>query len=427
MLSLQRLKHYFSDSLARNAFYLTGGGAASSIFGFIFWLLAARLYSTDEVGKSAALIAAFMLLASFSNLGLGYGLIRFLPANSAERSTLINCCFTLGSVISVIAAIIFLLGLSLWSPALLFVRESPVLISLFVLFTLAATLTLLTRDAFVALKSTQFSLWQSLSSSILRVVMVVILFYFYSAAGIFLSAGLAATAALVIALFFFLPKSSPGYMPRPTIRRELVSEISRYSFGNYVADWSRTAPGFVLPLMILNLLSAESNAYFYISWSIAGILLVIPINFSYSLLAEGSHNEASLLTNTRRALKITLPIILLLIAVIFLAGDKILAIFGQAYSQNATTLLWLLALSALPIAFTHIYIFMQMVKKDMRKVIAASIIPACLTLGLSYVLLGKLGLIGIGVGSLAANSVVAIAILFSLRTGLLTSKRQIED
>lgn len=423
MLSLQKLKRFFSDSLTRNASYLTGGGAITSIFGFIFWLLAARLYSTAEVGLSSALIAAFMLLAGFSNLGLGYGLIRFLPANSADRPPLINSCFTVGSLISLIAAIVFLLGLPLWSPALLFVRESPFLIGSFILFTLATTLTLLTRNAFVALKSTQYNLWQSLVSSLLKVLMIVILFYFYSASGIFLSAGLAATVALVIALFVFLPKSSPGYIPRPTIRRELVNEISHYSFGNFVADWSRNVPAFVLPLMIINLLSAESNAYFYISWSIAGILLIIPINFSYSLLAEGSQNEALLSTYTRRALKITLPTIVLLIAVVFLAGDKMLALFGQAYSQNATTLLWLLALSALPIAFTQIYIFMQMVKRDMRKVIAASVIPACLTLGLSYVLLGKLGLIGVGVGSLAANTVVALAILFSLRRELLTSKR----
>ena len=115
MFPLLNLKNSLTDSLTRNASFITGARVANTAFSFIFWLVAARLYSAEEVGLSAAMVSAFMLLAVSSNLGLGWGIIRFIPSNATDSNRFINLCYTLGISMSLVVTTIFLLGLPLWS------------------------------------------------------------------------------------------------------------------------------------------------------------------------------------------------------------------------------------------------------------------------------------------------------------------------
>ena len=76
-------KHLASDSLYRNSIYLMLSTLVMSFLGFFFWIISARLYSTEQVGIGATLISVMTLISSLSILGLDNGLIRYLP--TAER------------------------------------------------------------------------------------------------------------------------------------------------------------------------------------------------------------------------------------------------------------------------------------------------------------------------------------------------------
>ena len=60
-----------------------------AILGFVFWVVAARLYSTENVGLGAALISANQLLSFIGTVGLGFGIIRFLP-DTEDKARLLN-------------------------------------------------------------------------------------------------------------------------------------------------------------------------------------------------------------------------------------------------------------------------------------------------------------------------------------------------
>ena len=47
------------------------------------------------------------------------------------------------------------------------------------------------------------------------------------------------------------------YRPVPTIRRDVVGKTVRFSLGNYAAETLRELPGFVLPIIILNVFTAR--------------------------------------------------------------------------------------------------------------------------------------------------------------------------
>ena len=88
--------------------------------GFIFWVLVTQFYSEVAVGFSSAVISAMGLLATVIVLGLDVSLIHFLPQTEKPRE-LINTCFTIGTLSSLIISVAFPSGLNLWSPVLNFV------------------------------------------------------------------------------------------------------------------------------------------------------------------------------------------------------------------------------------------------------------------------------------------------------------------
>lgn len=413
--SREGLKSLYGVSLYRNVFYLMLNSAIGSILGFVFWALAARLYTTDAVGFASATISAAALLAVLSTLGLGYGLIRFLPHAGEKATPLINSCFTIGGVISIALALIFLAGLGFWSPALLPIREHPIFLIAFVIFTAALTLSSFAQDTFVAKRSGSFVLAQGLIFGILRLIPLVLLVTTFQSFGIFASWVIAVSIASAAAIFSFLPHLQADYRPQPAFRREVVNEMLHFSLSNYVANLLWSIPSFVLPLMVLNFLGAESNAYFYIGWAVGNILLMVPQVTSLSLFAEGSDNAKRLWQGVRSSLKLIFIILIPAIIVIFLVGDKILLLFGEAYAENATKLLWVLAISALPLSLNQVYFAVKRVQLRMRRVIELSALSMITILALSYFLLPQMGILGAGLAWLAGRSIGLPFIIFEFR------------
>lgn len=409
--SKERLAALLHVPLYTNSLYLMLNSGVVAILGFVFWLVAARFYTAEDVGLASAAISALGLLSLLSSLGLDFSLIRFLPDSGERSNDLINSCFTLGGLVSIVAAIIFVLGVGIWSPALIFIQQNGVYFASFIAFTIALTFLGLLNHTFIAERRAGFVLSQNTIFSLLKIGLVILLAMFFHAFGIFASWGLAVVVVVVIGAMLFLPRVHAGYRPSLIIRKQLLNEIFRFSFFNYISNLLWNAPIFILPIIVVNLLGAEQNAYFYIAWAVGGILIAIPRATSLSLFAEGSYDEEQLAFNLRRSIKIILVLLILAIVVLLLIGDKLLLLFGQAYSQNGTKLLWLVAISALPISVNFIYLSIRRVEKRLKGVVGLPAFVMVATLALSYVLLPRVGLPGAGIAWLTAHGVAAVAII----------------
>ena len=194
----------------------------------------------------------------------------------------------------------------------------------------------------------------------------------------------------------------------------MLNEISHYSRGNYIARIFLESTSLILPLMVINILGAEMSAYFYIAWSVTAIITVIPTSIFNSLFAEGSNDEETLLANTKKSLKLLLLLLLPTILTLLVIADKVLLLFGQAYSQNGALLLRIIAVSIIPYSINYLYITIARVKMDTRGVVKVSAAITCLTLVPCYFLMLNMGLPGIGIGWLAGQSIVATPIALHL-------------
>src|SRR3990170_464629 len=126
-------RYFQSDSLFRNSVYLMLSTGVMAGLGFFFWLINAKLFSAEQIGLATTLISTMTLIGSFSLLGTDIGIIRYLP-KSMNKSKIINTCLTITVFVSISISIIFLLGLKIFSPRLLFIKENPYYLLLFILF-----------------------------------------------------------------------------------------------------------------------------------------------------------------------------------------------------------------------------------------------------------------------------------------------------
>lgn len=189
--------------------------------------------------------------------------------------------------------------------------------------------------------------------------------------------------------------------------------MARFSFANYSASLLWFVPGLILPIMVINTLGAELNAYFYIAWTMGGVLATIPRAISMSLFAEGSDDEDNLGADTWRSLKLTFLIILPAVIIATIFADKLLLLFAAPYSEKGTMLLRILVLSAFPIAINYIYLSVKRVERKLTVIIGLSAFIAITTLALSYLLLPRMGINGAGIAWLASHGAIASMVLAS--------------
>ena len=78
-------KHLLAGSAA-----LVVGAAVQALTGAVFWLVAARIDTTTDVGRATALFTSVLFIAYLAGLGLQVSLARFAPGRDDESHTVFS-------------------------------------------------------------------------------------------------------------------------------------------------------------------------------------------------------------------------------------------------------------------------------------------------------------------------------------------------
>lgn len=407
-----RVVAFLRQPLIANAFFIWADQALGAIGGFAFWILVARLYTSRDVGLGSVTLAAVTLIGSLGHMGLGMGLIRFLPSAGGGRNHLLNVALTLTTLTGTAAAVIFLLGLPLWSPKQAYLTDRWDYAAGFVVFATGMALYTVVTMAYVALRSARYLFWLGALGQVVRIALPAGLI-FLGGAGIVLAGGVSTLAALGLGIAL-LVLVAPGYRPLPAFSAKEVSLLLPFGAANHAADLAGQLPRLILPLIVVNVLNAESGAHFYIGFFLAALLLTAVQSLATSLFAEGSHDEAALMRSARHALVISLGLSTAGALVMLLAGGWLLLIFGREYSDEATGLLRLIAATAIPASVTFVYLAILKVRRQMARLLIVSWTIAVVSVALSYLLIPSLGIAGPGVGMLVGQALGVVVALIDL-------------
>ena len=109
-------------------------------FGFLAWIVAARLYPAHEVGLASGAVSAVTLCAQIALIGVGSAVITLLPGHIGRPARLIDTSVSLLMLTGAATALLFLLFAGNVLQELRVVAADPVYAVLFVVLSVGGTL-----------------------------------------------------------------------------------------------------------------------------------------------------------------------------------------------------------------------------------------------------------------------------------------------
>lgn len=403
-------KRIYTDTILKNSIYLIMTNISSMVIGFIFWMMATRFYTPSDVGIISAILSSMMLISIISSVGLPMTMTLYLPVNIQNSSRIINSCLIVGIIVSMTFSLIFILGVNIWAPKLDTVLGSLTLMIIFIATTMMTTVSLFMGGIFTAGRRSSFHMIKENIFGIVKIILLILLSSF-GAIGIFMSWSIGLIIAITIGFFlmFKLWKYTPILVIDP-----IIKSMARFSIGNYVAGIFYNIPKFIFPILIVNMLSAESAGYFFIAMAIAGVFYGIPEAIAGPFLVESSDKE-KFWNNVYKVIKFDMYLLIPGLILLIIFGKFVLTMFNPNYAEHSFNTLIILSLVSIPLSLITTF---NMVRNAQKKVVTAIKIDAVvtiMTLILSIYLMRIWSIEGIAISYLFANTLVATIIILQVK------------
>jgi O-antigen/teichoic acid export membrane protein len=194
----------------------------------------------------------------------------------------------------------------------------------------------------------------------------------------------------------------------PRIDRDFTLKTFRFSSLNYLASLVQSIPTLVMPILIVNLISPENAALYYIAFTIGNLVLIIPDAITTSFFVEGSHGINLRWGATRTLLAIYAFLIPAVFFILFF-GEQLLGIFGNDY-LGALDLLMVVAVSSIFVTIYNVFLPIQNIRLHVGNIVVINLVRFMLLLGLSYIFLIRFGIIGAGYAWLITHAILGLGI-----------------
>ena len=202
-------------SLLRNSGYNMGTTIVSSLFGYFYWVLAARRYDAAEVGLAASLIAALTIASAASSIGLGATIVQALPRRPTVKawSATLNGSMLVGAALGVPGAIAVVVGLPLASSSFDILIRDPLVALLLVVGVVTSNAASVLDSAFIAERASGYSLFRNLVFAVVKLPLVVLPFVVALGAAGILGTWVVAVLVGLAPGFWLIVHMKPAYTP----------------------------------------------------------------------------------------------------------------------------------------------------------------------------------------------------------------------
>ncbi len=411
-LARSKWRQLRASSLLMNAVYLMLATLVMAALGFVFWVVVSRAYDPAAVGLATTLLAVSGLLSLAGLAGFDTAFVRFLPRAQQKNEYITGGLCVVAAITAVLAAAVAVI-LPIVSSDFAVLRSGGAFAA-FVFFTVVTGLNTLTNAVFLAGKRAGYILLINTLFSLCKVLLPLALVR-GGALMIFLIAGVAQLVGLGLSLWWMYRAFGYRFVRRFDTR--LIRANRRFSTSAYAASMLNLLPPTVLPLLIIAQLGAAEAAYYYMAFTIAGVLYTIIYASMQSVFAESSHDEAATGRHVRGALRLLCWLLPAAVLGLVLLSPWLLGLFGASYSQGASGLLRLFALGALPVALYAVLGAIFKVTKNVPGMLGMNVIYAGTIMAVSYLALDGHGLAAVGWAWLAGNVAAGVSGLGFLYVG----------
>jgi len=405
-IPLRRIRSYVEQSLIKNGIFILGVNVFPGLVGFFYWKVASLFFTPAEIGLGAAVLSAAALLSNVAGLGIGIGIVRFIP--STERpAALVNSALTLAALTSTLLSLLFAWGTIFWSQDLIILRSRLAYLLSFLFLILFTNLGTILRGVFVAKRQSSRAFTYTASANLLRLPALSIVLGMGSI-GILLSNAIAYGLALLYTLLYLVPRVIENYRYQLEIDWRSLKALIPYSFGNFIANVLFQSYTLILPLLVLHKLGPEANGYAYIALMASSLLISPGLSLAFSAYSEGANDSKMATSSFQKAAMISLSITILGAGLLMVFAPWLLTLFGRSYALHATAILRWIALASPLMVLNQIYFNHLRLENRVVLLVALNLLLASITLGGSTLLLPLFGITAIGMMLLSGNLVIGL-------------------
>jgi O-antigen/teichoic acid export membrane protein len=394
------IKYQLNDPLYINSIFIFASRTLLMAVGFFFWIIAARLYSVDEIGIAVALISSAAIINLLSLLGFENSIIRFFSAYDTRK--IINTSIIIVGAASLFIGLGYAVTMALISSNLSLIGN-PANLAVFIGFVVLSSVALVVGNVFIAMRKTGYYLLQNFIISSRIILLVPLLFL--GSFGIISSTLVAYVLAFAFIVFILGKFVKLDFK----VDREYIGRSLKFSSANYVGTLLAEVPYLVLPIMVLHILGEAGAAKYYIAFSLGSILMQITYTVSTSLFVEGSRGE-SMRKNVIKSFVAIYSLMVPAFVFIFFFGNAVLGLYGNQYTDTLD-LLKLVAASGFFYTIYSVFCAIKRVTMGIRSIVLLNLIMFVLSLALSYVLMPVYGITGVGYALIITFVILDVIVL----------------
>lgn len=395
-----------------NAYALMASNLLASGLGLVYWGLAARLYSVEEVGLTSAVISTMLFLTGVAQLNLRVALVRLVPDSGVRVQRLVWGAYAISlGATAVIACVVFaFMAVAGQRSLTLNGLASPFGLLLLVVGTMSWTVFNLQDGVLIGLRRTVWVPVENGLYGLAKIVLLVGLAVALPTLGILLSwiVPMILTALIVSAVL--ARRWLPAHVRASAGRTASLSRdrLLRLAAADYFGSLFALAVTALLPVLIVAVSDARNGAYFYIVWTIAASLNLLPINMCSSMTVEALHADADLSVEVRRTAVHMARLLVPLVVVLVLLADWAMRIFGSDYVAGGSNPLRILVIAVVPLAVNTLYMATLRIQARGGDILRAQAALTLITLAGSVVALPLAGIAGVALAWLVAQSAVSV-------------------
>ena len=326
------------------AMAVASGGSA--LIGMLSWIAVARLLPPEGIGRAAAFITAFLLIAGLTELNLGIGLLRWLPRAGRDRPKVLVRALGAVTTCAVVGAVLYLAVPG--ATDVLDVLEGPAGLS----SGTAAVVLVAAAAGWAMFQVQDFAIvglgraWWAPARTVL---------FGFGRAAVLIGAGASLTAAAVVwswliplaACVLLSWVATVWWARRAVGEPELPRRVEVLAFlgPTYVGQTGMAVLGQLVPLVVTLRFGPASGAAFFVIWQGITVIDVVSQYFVAPMATAvardpGRSREHSVAV--RRRLLLVLPAL----AVGAILAQPLLSLFGPHYASHALVLQVMLVGSA---------------------------------------------------------------------------------
>lgn len=407
-----------SRHLLRGAYSLLANTAVTSILGMGFWVAAARLYPTVDVGRDTVLISAMLGLSSVCQLNMSNGIVRFLPDLGGRSAAAMTWAYGLTAVVALILGTAFVLLAPNISHELAYLGdEARLAVGFVVALALWGVFTL--QDA--ALMATRRAPWIPVENGLfgaLKLGALPVLLVTGTANGVFLAWVLPMALLVIPVNLLVFRRAIPGHVAgeirESSVERLGRGRVMRFLTQDYLASVLTEVTLTVLPLLVIAVLGARESAYFAIPFTIAVAFDTLSYSACTSLVVEATLDQESLRSLSRLFARRVLALLVLAAVLLAAAAPLVLLPFGYAYAQHGATVLRLLLFASSFRTIIALFLAIARVQGHGSRIALVELALLVVILSPAVPLADSRGIEGVAFAWLGANVLICLAVISPL-------------